>query len=211
MENTKTNSSGQFVILLFAFILVIAAFVGGYFVRDNDVFKTEKKEENEVIETTETTSKTVPTMDQFAINGYGDEIKFYMIDNGSVYYMYGNYATRDILLTHSSCLYDGSGDYCKGNPTYTKKATKVEGLSNVVRLKVYNSCFTTGEGFDVFAITEDGNIYRIVANTAMKVFGDNNVDDMLTQTYQDGNYVTEVLLKDGTKTKYICSNTGDVA
>lgn len=146
------------------------------------------------------TKSDVPIMDSFVFI----QEKLFIINNGDVYSyevtdekLTNKYDSTIFSLTHSGCLYDNSSDYCKGNPIYYKTATKIDGLSNVKRLKIYNRAYATDESFDIFAITEDGNVYEInpyKSSDNVKAFLSNNdVEDMIG----DGQSGYEFVLKNG--------------
>ncbi len=195
-ENEKKKSSK---ILLLAFLLlIIFCFLGGYFLgasRKETSKESCKKEEKEEKKEEEPKEDVIPLKDRFVINSYGYELYFYIIDNGSLYYMYGDLSdsVRDIILTHSGCLSNNTGEYCKGNPEYSKEAVKIETLENVRRVKLFNAPGATDESFAVFAITEDGNVYMVNKEKASIYKDTKNVDDMI---FKDDETITYILKKD---------------
>ena len=215
-ENTvEKKSGGKGLGIIISLILICAAFAGGYFTNQfmnkdsgksssSEEKKEEKKEETKEDSTKEETKEdtankeSIPIMDNY-IFSHG---KLYIINDGNVYVYNGindeltkKYGYDVYNLTHSGCIYDSSTDYCKGNPGYSIKATKIDGLSNVVKLKLYNRVGASDESFTVYAITEDGNVYSISTynDSVSEFLADKNVKDMLAQNGDS----YEILLKDG--------------
>ena len=130
-------------------------------------------------------------MDNIVVNLYVGGYVYFIAD-GYAYYLQADLLDdgRWFLLTHSDCLRDGNSDYCKGNPVYGRKAVKVEGVDSVLRLKLTHKPGATDESFATFAIDATGNIYQLNGNKATKYYGNNDVEDMISEN--------EVILKDGT-------------
>lgn len=156
--------------------------------QENDKEDNQKDENNEDKEDKENKEKAiVPYTDKYAMRKVYENIEYYLIDDGNLYY-----TNKDFILTHSGCLYDSTSDYCKMNKEYSQRMTKVEGISNVKRIKMYNRPGATDESFDFFAITEDGNVYTLRETKATIFLDNHDVEDMLS-----GNDGIEILLKNG--------------
>ena len=163
MENIEEKKRGNgLLITIVVILLLIASFFGGFFVKGL-VTKDEKKEEPKKEEKKEEKKDNIPVTDKFLVNMFINSTGVYVIDNGDLYFLEAEEieSGRFFLLTHSGCLSNGSSDYCKGNPIYSKRPEKVEGLSNVVRIKLFNGNRSGGEDPQVYAITASGDVYEI--------------------------------------------------
>ncbi len=217
----KEKSKNGILNIIVIAALIITAFFGGFAVKGmlKEDDKKDKKEETnkteEKIDNGNVEEKSdIPIMDSFVFV----HEKLFIINNGDVYEynitdkeLTDKYKYTVFSLTHSGCLYDNSGNYCQGNPGYSKKANKIEGLSNIVKLKLYNRPYASDESFSVFAISKEGNVYEInpdAKEISFKEFLNNNdVVDMIGQ--EQGSY--EIVLKNGKHMiyKWMC-NYADV-
>ena len=153
------------LITILVILLPVVSFFGGFLAKG--MMKEDKKEKNiEEKDNKEEKKEEIPVTDKFIVNLYTDSVGVYVVDNGELYYLKAEEMEdgRFFLLTHSGCLSDGTSSYCKGNPIYSKKAVKIEGLTNVKRVKLFTGYKSDGENFQVYAITEDGNVYEINSN-----------------------------------------------
>ncbi len=192
----KGKKLSAFIVIIIIIALAISygsGFILGkilYEKKDKIIIKEQvnDKKDNQNDENKEETEKNIiPYTDRFAMRKVYEDLDFYLIDNGDLYY-----TNSDFVLTHSGCLYDSTNEYCKFNKDYGNKMTKVEGISNVKRVKMYNRPGATDESFQYYAITEDGNVYAL-NGTKVTLFLDNHdVEDMLAQ-----NNGIEILLKSG--------------
>ncbi len=195
MEEKKNNKTIIWGIV--GLLLIVGAFFGGFLLNSgNSKCKSEPAKTEEKKEEKQAEKSNIPVTDKFTVNLYADSVGVYVIDNGDLYYLKPEIldeGTRYFLLTHSGCLSDGSSAYCKGNEPYNKKPVKVEGISNVVRVKLFNGYKSGGESFQTYAITKDGDVYEINENKAGKL-AFTGVEDMV------GNSNNEVVVvyKDGT-------------
>lgn len=198
-KTVKGKKLSIFIIVIIVIALVIS--YGSGFILGKILYENEDKEvyvikgqdcdkiDNQKDE--DTLKDVVPYTDKYAIHKVYDDIEFYLIDNGNLYYD----TNSDCILTHSGCLYDSSSNYCKMNEKYSQRMTKVSLISNVKRVKVYNRPGATDESFQFFAITEDGNVYTLRGNEATLFLNNHDVLDMLSQNnYNNG---IEILLKNG--------------
>lgn len=195
-KTVKGKKLSAFIIAIIVIALAISygsGFILGkilYEKKDKIIVKEQvnDKDDNQNDDNKEESKKDiVPYTDKFAMRKVYEDLDFYLIDNGDLYY-----TNSDFVLTHSGCMFDSTNEYCKFNKDYGNKMTKVEGISNVKRVKMYNKPGATDESFQYYAITEDGNVYAL-KGTEVTVFLDNHdVEDMLAQN--DG---IEILLKNG--------------
>ena len=207
MENIEEKKRGNgLLITIIVILLLIIAFFGGFFVKGlvtKDKEKETPKEEEKVPYKEKETLKekekkdNIPVTDKFLVNLYANGTGVYIIDNGDLYFLeaelidesYGRY----FLLTHSGCMSNGTDEYCKGNPIYSKMPDKIEGISNVVRIKLFSGHKSGGESFQVYAITASGDVYEI---------NDHEVGELVFTGVEDmvGNDKNGIVLKlkDGT-------------
>lgn len=213
--NQKNKKSP--VLLIVIVILIVGAFIGGFLTKgmlssEKENKEKEKSENVENVEKTENTEKTEPTenveikeiteiktnspvMDNIVVNLYGGGYIYFLLDNDA-YYLKADLMEdgRFFLLTYAPCLRDNPDEdasYCDGNPIYKRKAIKVEGIEDVVKLRLLHRPGATDESFETFAVDKVGNAYIIKDGVATKYYGNNDVEDILSDT--------QVLLKDGTK------------
>ncbi len=216
LNNTKHVSGKPLRIWLIVMIIIFMLFtfgIGMYFGAELGPKKNKKSSNSVSVEEKKVETKeesVVPVMDTFGfVHG-----SLYFIYDGDLYYYNvidldeTNKWGYDVFsLTHSGCLYDNSSQYCQGNPPYDNKAQKIDGISNVKRIKVFNRVCATDESFDVFAIAEDGNVYKLDNGVAVKFLGENDVEDMIVYGDMDG---YEVILKNGKHMIYTADlNTGN--
>ena len=204
-ESKKYNKKQIFIyIVLFAIGLALGDIVSGLLLgnfnksnSDNTEQKEEKKEEQKE-------EVNVSELDIVSVNLMSGEI--YYISNGDLYFykLKELESARYFIITHSGCLSDNSSDYCKLNsPYYDQKPVKVEGVSNVVKIKLFNGYKSGGESFQTYAITESGDAYEInEGKVGLLAF--TNVIDM----YGNKNNEVVVSYKDGTTkvSEYTYSN-----
>lgn len=195
MEEKKNN---KIIYIVIAVVIVIAAFGGGYLLHgalNKEETKCEAKDTNTGTDTKPVEEKkSTEVMDNIAVNLYGGGYIYFILDD-SLYYLEADLLEdgRYFLLTYAACLRDDAGDeapYCDGNPIYKRKAVKVAGIENVTKIRVLHRPGATDESFETFAITEDGNAYILRQATAEKYYGNNDVEDLISER--------TVLLKDGT-------------
>lgn len=191
-KTVKGKKLSAFIIVIIVISLAISygsGFILGkilYEKKDKIIVKEQVNDKDDIKE--ESKKDTVPYTDKFAMRKVYEDLDFYLIDNGDLYY-----TNSDFVLTHSGCMFDSTDEYCKFNKDYGNKMKKVEGISNVKRVKMYNKPGATDESFQYYAITEDGNVYAL-KGTEVTVFLDNHdVEDMLGRRY--GGF--EILLKNG--------------
>ena len=204
MEEIKKKNN--LVTIIISAVLVLVAFVGGYFLsatlNNNEKTKCDAPIEDESKEKSkdevkEETKKATSVMDNIVVNLY-DGGYVYFISDSSLYYIEADLLedNRWFLLTYAPCLRQDQGidaEYCYGNPVYERKAVKVEGIENVDKVRLLHRPGATDESFETFAIDQTGNAYIINKITATKYYGNNDVEDLLDEN--------TVVLKDGsTKT-----------
>jgi len=183
-----------FVVLL-AIIFVLMGFATGYVIGEELGKKevkcpkqTEEKKEEEKKEEVK-----VDATEKMIINLYGAEGYLYYISDGDVYYLDATNIGNDRLfyLTHAACMADNSSEYCKGNPPYSKKATKVEGLSNVIKLKIFNKSGATDESFEAYALDSNGKAYTLNGTKATVVANEGFITDIVAGNDHDAKFVTK--------------------
>lgn len=194
----KKRGNGLLITIIVVLLLIIA-FFGGFFVKG--MMSEEKKDNKEEAkeEKQEEKKSNVPVTDTYAFG----RSHLMFINDGDLYsYSVINERLTDLYpytvynITHSGCYYDNSRDYCVLNKEYSYRATKVDGLPKVKRIKLYNMPAATDESFSFFAITEVGDVYSIddYKNTKPNLFLENkDVEDMLGSTPNS----IEILLKNG--------------
>lgn len=202
-QEYKKVSPAMYIVIA---ALIITAFFGGFAVKGmlkDDDSKSKKEEKTEETNTNQNTEEKQeekkelddsPVTDKFTVNLYADSVGVYTIYNGDLYYLEPENMDdgRYFLLTHSGCLSDGSSEYCKGNPIYNRTPVKIEGLSNVKKIKLFNGNKSGGESFQNYAITEDGNVYEVnkgsignlVFSNVVDMIGDK--DNQIIVVYKDG-------------------------
>ncbi len=138
--------------------------------------------------------------DKIALNLLSGDL--YFIENGDLYYLKvtsSSEKNKFSFVTHSSCLSNSSSKYhdyaCN---YYSSMPVKVNEVSYVKRLRVFNKPFDNQDNFAIYAITEDGNIYSLNEAVAKRFLGNNNIEDIVGQN--DDSY--ELLLKNGTYMTY---------
>lgn len=209
MEETKDN---KIIYIVITILLVVGAFAGGYFLHGSlSKGETEKETTNstgseittkseeettdstggEITSKSEEVNKTTNAMDNMVVNLYGGGYIYYVV-NGSLYYLEAELLNdgRYFLLTYSPCVKGEQSDYCNGNPVYKRNAVKVDGIENVEKIRLLHRPGATDESFSTFAVDKEGNAYIINKTNATKYYGNNDVEDIISDT--------QVLLKDGT-------------
>lgn len=176
-------------------------------IKDCETPNTEKEEndnEEPSVEKQEEEKENIPVGDSFTFNGFINGGSFYIIDSKKdVYYASSAYQFNGAqrIVTLDYCVDNPTDDYCdEMNPGYTQNFVKVENLSNVKKLKMYDNPHANDESFSTFAITYDGTVY-ILSNTTAKefsLFKDLKVKDFTMDEYQASYSVT---LLDGTTKK----------
>lgn len=200
MEEMKEKKDNKIIYIIIVVLLVIGAFAGGYFLNGSSNSKEECKDEQDKTDkdVTPVDNKDTKTsgnpMDQIVVNLYGGGYVYFIYENDA-YYLKADLldGSRWFLLTYSPCLREDKGDeaaHCEGNPVYNRKATKVEGLTDVIKLRLLHRPGATDESYETFAVDKSGNAYIIKEGVATKYYGNNDVEDILSDT--------QVLLKDGT-------------
>ena len=207
MEDVQEKKDNKIIYIIIVVLLIIGAFAGGYFLNGSlNSSKCNEEQENTnkdkqdktntdvtPIEKTETKPSSKP-MDNIVVNLYGGGYVYYIYNNDA-YYLKADLLddSRWFLLTYSPCLREDKGDnaaYCEGNPVYNREAVKVEGITDVVKLRLLHRPGATDESFETFAVDKTGNAYIIRDGVATKYYGNNDVEDILSDM--------QVLLKDGT-------------
>ena len=191
-ENNLNKKNGNLVVIIVTVVLVIISFVCGYFLC-SALNKKEETKCNAPVEIVEDqpVKATINPMDNIIVNLYGGGYIYYIVD-GSLYYLEADYLEdgRYFLLTYSPCVKGEKSDYCNMNEIYKRNSVKVDGIVDVEKVRLLHRPGATDESFAPFAVDKAGNAYIIDKTTATKYYGNNNVDDIISDT--------AVLLKDGT-------------
>ena len=206
MENNNEKKNNILMYLL-GVVLLVVAFLGGFFL--NRAMNSSSEDKNDKNNNENTNVEKVEPKEEKTVIGVMDSFIFehghlYIINNGDVYKyetidkeLTQKYGENIFSLTHSKCMIDNSDPYCMGNPPYDNKAIKVEGLSNVKRLKLFNKPLASDESFAIYAITEEGNVYSIniypEVPTVSEFLSNNDVEDMLGTDQS----AFEIILKNG--------------
>ncbi len=119
----------------------------------NDNIKKEEPVKSEEKEQAPIESK-IDVKDQFAINTYGGELKYYTISNGKVYYK----LEKNNFVGINVC--PPTNDYCIHNSTYNNNVTEIKEITNAKRIKTVLDIKASGEAFIYFVIT-DNKVYEL--------------------------------------------------
>ena len=123
-----------------------------------------------------------------------------------IYILHDGYLYYDI----EKCNDNGNGDYIKYNLYQTEETTsklkKFDKLSNIKRIISFND--TTGVSYDLFLITDDGNVYTLTYDMINNNFNFRKTNNFLKYNVDDivyygaasgpGGSEFDVFLKDGT-------------
>jgi hypothetical protein len=125
----------------------------------------------------------IKVTDQFAINTYGGNFKYYIISDGKVYYRLENSNFAGLNVCPST------GDYCEYNSTYNNKVTEIKEIENAIRIKTVVDVRASGERFIYFVITDnkvyqlsetmDANGLTVVKVTAIDELANKNIVDLI--------------------------------
>ncbi len=191
-ENKKKNS--KTILTIIGIIITAIAFcLGGLVIGMNisnnkrEQVKCKEEESTEEVEIIEK-KDDISYKDKVVYGNYGDIFILYAIDNGDVYYKTS--ASRFAGLN----VCPSEEDYCKTNPTYNNDMNKIEGITDVKRLKYVSDLGASDERFIVYAITENGDVYTISGSKVTKT----NLENIEDLTYVSNiNSYYEFSTKDG--------------
>ena len=171
LEDEKEPKKNSKVLVIITFIVIgLTFFVSGYnvkgiidnFSKPKEEEKKEEKEEKKE-ETVTPVKDDVPYTDKVVYSTYGGGLTMYLIDNGSVYYK----TSASLFAGLNVC--PSKEEYCKGNPTYNNDMNKIDGLEGIKRLKYVVDLAASDERFTLFAISEEGSVYRVDGSKVTKL------------------------------------------
>ena len=152
MGEKKDNN--KIVLILIGIVLIAVSFGCGYYISNMNNKKnvnenaSTKKEEN-LVDSNETQEEVIKVTDQYAINTYGDVLRYYIISNGRVYYK----ISKDNFAGLNVCPNDK--EYCKHNSTFNNDVTEISEISDAKKIKMVSDIHASGERFIYFVIAEN--------------------------------------------------------
>lgn len=206
-KTSEKKSNNMLIYIAIAIVSLLIGAIPAFIIGKSYAEKTEpvennnsneEKEENDneeiPVEKEEEEKEFVPVEDQFTFVNFGNQPVLYMIDNNKdVYYFSGK---NNFMVTYDYCIDNPEAPYCNNKDVFFQDFIKIEGVSNVKKIKLYHNPYSTGESFSTFAITYDGVVYLLEQSNAteyvlfkglkIKDFTINENQDIYTVTLVDG-------------------------
>ena len=185
LEDEKEKKKSNLPVIITCIVTAICFTIVGFTIRGLMVANSKQEVKEEVEEDKkeeETTTKSeIPYSDKLVYSTYGDVLNIYLLDDGYVYYKTSasRFAGINVCSTKE--------EYCKTNPTYNNDMNKIEGLENIKRLKYVSNLAASDESFVLYAIANDGDVYKVEGSKATKT-DYTNVDDLTYVDYDESYY-----------------------